>query len=72
MNNDEAFHAILDAKYQRIIQAICELHQVSLENAADIFYNSETMQLIEDGISDLHCRSDKYLAELIWDEFNEK
>ena len=31
-------------------------------------YNSETANMIEEGIADLHCRSDKYLAEEIWNE----
>ena len=32
-------------------------------------YNSETANMSEDGIADLHCRSDKYLAEEIWNEY---
>ena len=32
-------------------------------------YNSETANMIEEGIADLHCRSDKYLAEEIWNEY---
>lgn len=67
-NHDEAFHAILEAKYARIIAEISELHDVSIDKAMDIFYNSELLPLIEEGIADLHCRSDKYLAEEIWRE----
>ena len=37
--HDEAFHAILEAKYARIINEISEMHSVSLEEAMDIFYN---------------------------------
>lgn len=68
MMRDEAFHAILEAKYARIISAISELHGVSLEEAMDIFYNSPLLPLIEDGTADLHCRSDRYLAEEIWSD----
>ena len=32
-------------------------------------YNSETANMIEEGIADLHCRSDKYFAEEIWNEY---
>lgn len=46
------------------------MYGVSLEEATDIFYNSETSNMIEDGVADLHCRSDKYLAEEVWDEYN--
>ena len=67
-SHDEAFHAILEAKYARIITCISELHNVSLEEAMDIFYNSPLLPLLEDGVADLHCRSDKYLAEEIWNE----
>lgn len=68
MMRDEAFHAILEAKYARIIEALSQLHDVSLEEAMDIFYNSPLLPLIEDGTADLHCRSDYYLAEEIWQE----
>jgi hypothetical protein len=34
----------------------------------DIFYNSPLLPLIEEGTADLHCRSDHYLAEEIWQE----
>ena len=69
MTHDEAFHAILEAKYARIIEALSQLHDVSLEEAMDIFYNSPLLPLIEDGTADLHCRSDHYLAEEIWQEY---
>lgn len=70
--HDEAYHAILEAKYSRIISEISEMHGVSIEQAMDIFYTSELLPLLEDGVADLHCRSDKYLAEEIWREFCEK
>ncbi len=69
-NHDEAFHAILEAKYARIINEISNMYSVSLEEAMDIFYNSSLLPLLEDGVADLHCRSDKYLAEEIWMEHN--
>ncbi len=27
--------------------------------------------MIEDGVADLQCRSDKYLATLVWEEYSE-
>lgn len=59
-------------QYARIINCLAEMNHVSLEEAADIFYNSETLLLIDEGVADLHCRSDKYLAEEIWNEYNKK
>lgn len=70
--HDEAYHAILEAKYARIINEISMMHGVSLEEAMDIFYNSPILPLLEEGVADLHCRSDKYLAEDIWREWEER
>lgn len=36
---------------------------VSADEAMDMFYNSQTFQLISEGVADMHCLSDKYLAE---------
>ena len=66
---DEARQNILDEKFSHIIVALSEQHNISIEQAMDIFYNSTTSQLIEDGVADLHCRSSKYLADVIWDEY---
>lgn len=67
--HDEGWHAILEAKYSRIISEMSQMYHIPLEKAMDMFYNSDTMQLMEDGVADLHCRSDKYLAEEVWREF---
>jgi hypothetical protein len=45
------------------------MYGVSLNDATDIYYGSETANLIEEGVADLHCRSDKYLAEEVWNEY---
>lgn len=66
--HDEGWHAILEAKFARIISEISKMYNVSLDDAMDMFYNSETMQLMEEGVADLHCRSEKYLAEEVWRE----
>ena len=41
------------------------------DKATDIFYSSETASMIEDGVADLHYRSDRCLAEEIWREYQE-
>lgn len=56
------------AKSARIIMAICELYGVQIQDATDLFYRSKTADMIEQGVSDLQCRNDKYLATLIWEE----
>ena len=55
-------------KSANIIKSLCDLYGLSLQDATDIYYQSDTSELIENGIADLQCRSDKYLATLIWDE----
>ena len=59
----EANRIILDMKYARIIEIISQRLNVTREEAMDIFYNSPTFSLIDNGVADLHCRSDRYLAD---------
>ena len=59
----EANETILNMKYARIIQQIAADLGISNVDAMDHFYNSRIFQLISEGIADLHCRSDRYLAE---------
>ncbi len=66
--HDEGYYAILDAKYARIIEAISKMHGISLDEAMEMFYDSDTQQLISEGVADLHCRSDLYLADEVWNE----
>ena len=68
--HDEGYFAILDAKYARIIKAISQMYHIPLEEAMEMFYNSDLLQLMNDGVADLHCRSDLYLAEEVWNEMN--
>lgn len=72
MTEEEKKQVIMDAKYARIIHDMSEMYHLTLSEAVDIFYNSETAGLIEEGVADLHCRSDKYLATEIWNEYQEK
>lgn len=57
------------SKCAAIIASMSEMYHISLEKATDIYYNSETSSLIDEGVADLHCRSDRYLASLVWDEY---
>lgn len=63
--------ALRAAKCANIIKAICELSDLTLSESTDIFYKSETAGLIEEGVADLQCRSDKYLATLVLEENHE-
>lgn len=63
---------ILRMKYSRIIAIVAELKGITMEDAMDLFYNSTTFRCIKDGISDMHTLSDKYLAEELCREIDEK
>ena len=69
--SEESKQVLRSSQCARIIVCISEMYNVSLDKAADIYYSSETANMIEDGVADLHCRSDKYLAGEIWREFQE-
>ena len=69
---DETAIVLRGEKNAGIIRSMCELYGLDMETSTDIFYKSDTLILIEDKVSDLHCRSDKYLATLVMDEYNEK
>lgn len=68
----ETLQIMKSGQCARIIINLSEMFGVSLQEATDIYYNSETANLIEEGVADLHCRSDKYLAEEVWKEYQEK
>ena len=67
----ESITVLQGEKTARIIESISDRYKVSLEKATDIYYNSLTSVLIEEGVADLHCRSEKYLAQCVWDEYQE-
>ena len=63
---------LLQKKYSRVIECFAKQQGLSLDTALDFFYHSETYQLIRDGVSDMHCMSDAYLAEVLEQEYAEK
>lgn len=58
-------------KIAGIIMAMSELFGIHIKEATNIYYQSDTAQLIEEKVADLHCRSEKYLATLVWEEYIE-
>lgn len=65
---EESKMAFQASKSANIIKSLCDLYGTTLKEAADIYYQSDISELIEEGIADLQCRSEKYLATIIWDE----
>lgn len=62
----------LRKKYARVIEEYARTSGCSLDEAMDAFYRSLTYRLMRDGISDMHCMSENYLAEELADELAEK
>jgi hypothetical protein len=54
---------ILQLIYPGVIEAFAEKGNISLREALDKFYKSQIYIEMREGISDMHCRSEKYLAE---------
>lgn len=54
---------LLQRKYARIVKLFAEQAGLTYEQALDAFYNSKTFELISEGVADMHCFSDDYLAE---------
>lgn len=70
--NDPVDLVLRGDKCAAIIRSMSELFGLSIPRATDIYYQSETAQMIEEKVADLHCRSEKYLATLVWEEYNER
>ena len=63
---------LLQKKYSRVIECFAKQQGLSLDEALGLFYHSEVYQLMRDGISDMHCMSDAYLADELEQEYAEK
>ncbi|MDD6484263.1 MAG: DUF3791 domain-containing protein [Clostridiales bacterium] len=63
---------LLQKKYSRVIECFAEKMGISLNCALDFFYRSEVYKLVRDGVSDMHCMSDEYLADELKTEYQEK
>ena len=65
----EANSVLLQKKYARIVALFAEQMQLTLDEALEFFYRSETYQELRGGIADLHCRSDQYIVDELKLEF---
>ena len=68
----EANKTILQMKYARIVSILAEQTGITLEDALDFFYTSSIYRMMNEGIADMHYRSDGYLAELVKEEWEKK
>lgn len=63
---------LLQKKYARVVALFAEQMNLSLDDALEFFYHSDVSVLMREGISDMHCMSDAYLAEELQMEYEEK
>ena len=63
---------LLQKKYSRVIESFAGQEGISLDAALNFFYHSEVYLLIRDGVSDMHCMSDAYLADELEQEYQTK
>lgn len=68
----EANPIILQMKYARIVKIFAEQTGLSYEEALGKFYDSQTYDLISNGVADMHCFSDEYLADELLLEYGYK
>ena len=68
----EADKTLLQMKYSRVIALFAAQQGLSMEDALDFFYHSETYQELREGIADLHCRSDQYVADELAMEYHNR
>jgi len=61
---------LLQKKYARVIKLFAHGEHMSFNDALDFFYHSNLYVLMSQGISDMHCRSDAYLAEELSNEYH--
>ena len=67
-----ANRTLLQKKYAKVVLRYAEKYSVSPEEALDRFYHSQLYHQIHDGVSDLHCMSEDYLAEELRAEENSR
>lgn len=63
-----AHPVLLQKKYARIIALLAERLSITTMGALELFYHSDTYELMGEGVADMHCRSDLYLVDEILDE----
>ena len=67
-----ANRTLVGHKMAGVIKTYSELYNIPIREAFDLFYTSNLYSEIRFGISDMHCRSDGYLAEELQIEITRK
>lgn len=62
---------LMQKKYTRVVELFAQKAALSFDDALKVFYHSDVYDLMSDGVSNMHCMSDIYLADDLLREFNE-
>ncbi|WP_411682125.1 hypothetical protein [Clostridium thailandense] len=65
----KANKVLMQSLYKDIILEFSKETGKRIDESVNLFYNSETYELISEGIADLHCRGAKYLAQELMLEY---
>lgn len=68
----QADKTLLQMKYSRVVAIFAEARQLPVETALDFFYHSHTYRELREGVADLHCRSDRYVADELIAEYDQR
>ena len=68
----EADPTWLRMKYARVVALFAEKAGLSLEDALDRIYSSNSYELVSEGVSEMHSMSDGYLADELLIEYGLK
>ena len=68
----QADKVILQMKYARIVRLSADRLHLTYEDALGFLYDSDTYRLISEGIGDMQCLSDEYLADELLMEWKAK
>lgn len=63
---------LLQMKYARVVDLFAKQANISRSDALTFFYRSVLYRLMKNGVSDMHCMSDAYLAEDLLEEYREE
>lgn len=63
---------LLQKKYVRIVEKFAQKANISLDASLDFFYQSFIYTLIHEGVSDMHCMSEDYLADELMEEYRKR
>lgn len=68
----EANKILLQSLYKKIILRFSKMTGKSLEESMQYFYNSQTYEMISNGIADMHCKGEIYLVDELLLEYGLK